>query len=87
MGFWEKGTGTISVSLIDFQYYFPFAVSHLAFSCVHVHVVLEKKHVYMRPRDPVGRIVHSLCFVGDNASSLRYIPANKLHGRRTFFSF
>ena len=28
----------------------------------------------MRPRNPMGRIVHSLCFLTDIVSSIRYIP-------------
>ena len=36
-------------------------------------VVLEHKHVSVRLRNPMGRIVNSSCFLTENVSSVRYM--------------
>ena len=81
MGFWEGDTGKLETLfrllifniIISHCRTFQSVVLHLVLSCVikNVKVVLEKKHGSVRPRNPMGCIIHSLCLLTD-ISSIRY---------------
>ena len=83
MGCREDGTGKLETRFrllvfIDFQQVFPSQnIWEYSFASCDIKIVLlELKHVSVRLRNPMGRIVHSLWFLTDNVSSIRYIRSS-----------